>query len=992
MGAVTAPAEASDLLISTFYESRPFEGLDVELDGRLIGQTRGNGEAKSPLQQGEHVFRIRKGDAVLAERKFSVKPDESAEAVVTFTSFDQAPEISLEIYGVDAVGLGTPGTVSAVVRDPQGAPLPGAVLRLEPSGLQAISDEAGSVSLQAPRGLYTLKVEHQNYAPAQISDFRIVANVGVVANVSLQPKSVEAAGGKTDGIEEIVVLGSFKPRTSSIAIEKSSMAITDAVSIEDLLRSGDSDVSVALKRIVGVSVSGDRYAVVRGLDGRYIASTLNGTLMPSTDPFRRDVQLDLFPSGMLGGIEIQKSFAADLPGDTTGGVIKMKTRDLPTEAVNQISVSASYLTGVTGKDIFSYAGGQTDWLGIDDGTRALPGALDAATNGGLDFSICQVSGQQGCVSQARAAALAARLPNIYNPQSKGALPAFDISYALGDTRAIELGTVGAYGSVAYGSSTQSRQNAFIDDLFQKSRYTLDQINTDLNAYLVAGLKADAGWEFLSKTIILRKTEDTTTINEGLDVAEGLDFSRVILEWVERQLLAQQFEGKLKLFGDHELSAHLGVSQSSRQSPDRRSYKYLGDFLALSTVERSYSDLSENGLDASLDYKIPYLFSDEVYGDLKAGFLGSARRRDLELVRIGFRQGSNPVALNDDPESLLTAENFAQDAFRLEARSADTDTYKADQDAVAAYLATETHLGERYSLAAGVRYDSYKINLDFPNSPFIAPVELKSNKLLPAVSAIFRPVPDVQLRAAYSATVSRPNITELAPSRFYDENDFEYIGCPRCTASTIDNFDIRAEYYLDDKNSVSAALFYKDIKDPLEVSVADASGSSTNSLTFRNNEGAKLYGLELDSNVSISRWDNYGLSGGANVSLIRSEIELNDVGRRLEVDPKRDLQGQSPMLANAQLSLEHFPSSQQLTVLANYFDDRIDRIARNQPSILESGRISLNLNYEKRLQDRSKVRLGLKNLLDAKTQYTQGGKVIESYRRGVEFSMGYSYNF
>src|SRR5690606_9928416 len=98
----------------------------------------------------------------------------------------------------------------------------------------------------------------------------------------------------------------------------------------------------ALKRVAGVDVNDGKYAVVRGLDGRYISSTLNGDLMPTTDPLRRDVQLDLFPANILGSIQIQKSYTADMPGDTTGGSIGMATRNAPDERVHQISLAAGY--------------------------------------------------------------------------------------------------------------------------------------------------------------------------------------------------------------------------------------------------------------------------------------------------------------------------------------------------------------------------------------------------------------------------------------------------------------------------------------------------------------------------------------------------------------------------------------------------------------------------------------------------------------------------
>jgi hypothetical protein len=70
-------------------------------------------------------------------------------------------------------------------------------------------------------------------------------------------------------------------------------------------------------------------------------------LMPSTDPMKRDVPLDLFPASVLGGISIQKSFTPDLPGDTTGGVIMMTTKDLPDGPTQKISATLGMNTRTT---------------------------------------------------------------------------------------------------------------------------------------------------------------------------------------------------------------------------------------------------------------------------------------------------------------------------------------------------------------------------------------------------------------------------------------------------------------------------------------------------------------------------------------------------------------------------------------------------------------------------------------------------------------------
>lgn len=988
-------AWSAELYLNTFLGPNPLKDIEVELDGKTVGSTDERGAVSAELDGGPHLVRVLEQGAVLAEYRLELAPGESADLSITFTNFEQPPEITVAKYDASQTVGGAPGVVEGIVTDADGAPIAGATVRLDPVGVEAATDENGAFRVEAPRGLYVLGVRHPGYEAVRQENFRVVANIGVAANVTLSSAASMTETGAGDGsaIEEIIVVGSYKRAAKPVDVERFSVAVTDAISVEELLRAGDSDVGASLKRIVGVAVTGGRYAVVRGLDGRYIASTLNGNLLPSTDPFRRDVQLDLFPSEILGGIEIQKSFTADVPGDTTGGIIKIATKDMPSEYVNSLSFSLGYTTGVTGEDLATYEGSDSDVYGYDDGLRALPGAVNAATNGGLDFSICQTDTQTDCVSQAEAARLASLLPNIYNPKTQTAGPNYRLSYVLGNVFERDSGLIGLYGTASYDRSAQSRQDAFIDDVDTRSDYVRDAFNTALSAYFVAGFESNGGWTASSKTLLLRDSEDTTESEAGTNKREDTTFRRVLLEWEERQLWAQQFQGSVPLFETHHLDWRAGVSQTTRYSPDRRTYFYQGGLLVVPSVERSYSDLTENGIDFGLDYALPLVFSEAINTNFKFGALYNNRERDNELVRLGFLlKDANAVNLGDDIETLLTPENFASDAFRLRATSTDTDSYSATQESIAGYLSTETNLGEAWTLIAGLREDDFTQDLNFPNSG-AAPVTLESNKRLPSVSTIYRLGDDWQFRLGYSKTISRPNITELAPSRFYDENGREYVGCSTCTPSDIDNYDFRTEYYFNRTDSASLALFWKEIGDPLERSVADGSGSATNALTFRNNLSATVSGVEMDASKSFLFGEAHSLSVSGNLAFIDSEITLDDVGQRLELEDSRALQGQSPFLANLQFGYDHFATSQKVTMVVNYFEDRIDIVARKpNPVIYEAARATVNLTYEKELANRSKLSLKIKNLLDEKTQYLQDGKVIESYRKGLEARLGYAYPF
>ncbi len=986
-------AWSAELYLNTFLGTNPLKDLEVELDGRSIGRTDAQGAVVGQLEKGAHTLRIieKEKKVTLTEYQFELAEGESADLSLTFTDFEKPPAASIDKYDPGQQGQGAPGVLQGYVLDGDNAPIAGATLRLQPSDITGTTDSNGSFQIEVPRGRYDLAVEKQGYDTARSSGLRIVSGVGLSANITLMAAQAVAADASTAGVEEIVVVGSYKASAKPIDIKRNSVAVTDAISVEELLKAGDSDVAASLKRVVGVSIQGGRFAVVRGLAGRYISTTLNDDLLSSTDPYRRDVELDLFPADILAGIEIQKSFTADMPGDTTGGIIKIGTKGLPDEYINTLSANVGGSTGTTGEKMVSYSGGDRDWFGYDDGTRKLPGSVRAGTNNGLRSNL----------SVAESAALAAQLSNNYNPYLREAAPDFGLTYALGNSFDRSIGRIGAYGTLAYDRSVESRQDAIRHTIIDPvaTEYDRDIFRTAVDGYFVAGIEANAGWKAYSKTTVLRESEDTTAVEAGSDLDDDLAISNALLEFRERQFIGQQFQGSIPLFHDQTVSLRAGLSRTSSEMPDRRSYSYIGNNFVASSFERLYSDLNEDGRDLGLDYLIPLQLTDSVKTTIKFGGLYNDRDRENELIRLGVRYRGGPT--NDDPEALLTPENFTNGSFLLVGNSTTTDSYEADQRSTAGYLTTQTDFGPEFTLVAGVRQDNFKTKLRFPNANDTPETSLTSNELLPSVSGIYRYGDDWQFRAGYARTVSRPSITELAPSIFFDDRGRQFVGCTvqtvsglvSCKPSDIDNYDVRVEYYINRQDSISLALFHKEIDDPLERGYVRGSGSATNAFTFRNSESATVSGIELDGQLSWLFGTDHNLTTGANISYIESEIKLDSEGAQLEGRSTRDLQGQSPVLFNGRVGYEHFPTQQSVTMTVNYFDDRIDVAGRTPVGpIYEMGRVILNLTYEKEFANRSKIGVKLRNLLNDDIRFEQNGQTIERWKIGVNGEVSYTYKF
>ncbi len=1000
----SAVVHTADVYVHVFFQETAVQRVEITLDEEYVGETDKRGSYEFYVGDGDHTLGLSHNGILIREIEFSADDGDEIEIKVSFDRNSGNTDVDVQSFPRGAKSNAT-GFLTGIVRSSDGDVLQGAVLNVPGADLSTVSDAQGAYVLELRRGAYRIEVTHPDYQPSELQSMRVFAGIGVQAMITLYRDELGISRpdiGLPD-LEEVVILGTFNPNQSAVDLERFATTVTDALDITQLERFGDSDVAAALGRIVGVSVADDKYANVRGLDGRYISSSLNGLLMPSTDPLRRDVQLDLFPSNILGGIEIQKTYTADQLGSTTGGSVKMTTRGLPDERVFKLSASSSYRQNVTGDRVASYRSSRTDGLGFDSDLRALSQDVLTATNGGRDLTICDPELDPRCTSPIQAAALALTFEDDYNVSRKRANPDVSASVSYGDRIELESMDFAYYAAASYSHSTGDRGIAVLDDpLDEVGTYVRAKENTGVNAYLVTGFEFREADEILSKTMLLRNTDDVTRQDDVIDL-EDVAIQSVILEFVERQFFSQQLSGKhdIVLLDDvSKLEWRLGYSQSRRDEPDRRQYQYRSSTFSPSGLERRWSELEEESIDIGFDYRLPLTVSEQVSLDLKLGGLWSERTRDVSLYRFGVRPGSTNSAIDtgidQNLEDVLSYVNFVRDRWRLNTLTTDTDSYTSDEELQALYVAGTFELGSQWTLDAGIRWEDFSQELRYPNEP-VSSNSLQSDELLPALNATFRINDRWQLRAGFSQTVSYPGLIERAQSLVFDPaTDDPIFGNPELRVSNIDNFDLRGEYYFSDEESISLAVFFKDISDPVERQVPDASGSAAAGITFRNAQKAELLGVEIDAYKNVLDMESSLLFVAGNLSWIDSKVSLDDDSLRLEgaAAQGRELQGQSPWLANLQVGYDHFETAQKVTLLVNYFDDRIFRIARgaNRQPEIEKGRVLVDFSYEKLIGESLSIRAQVKNLFNEKVEFEQNNRIIESYDEGTSLSLKIEYEF
>ena len=223
------------------------------------------------------------------------------------------------------------GFISGQIVDKEsGQPIPGVAILLEGTDIGTITDDEGRYTLgPAAAGQYTINFVKSGYIPANVADFAVAAGEVSVFPFALPPRPVEMSDEEYVLTDFSVTAEEANQMMVQLELRMDSDKMLNLFSAEDFSKFASSDVADALKRVAGVNIVEGQFAVIRGLEDRYSSTTYNGAPVPSPDPDSQSVQLDLFPSDVVTNLEIAKTFAGDLPSNSSGGNINIVTHDYP---------------------------------------------------------------------------------------------------------------------------------------------------------------------------------------------------------------------------------------------------------------------------------------------------------------------------------------------------------------------------------------------------------------------------------------------------------------------------------------------------------------------------------------------------------------------------------------------------------------------------------------------------------------------------------------
>ena len=1045
---VIVSAQAADeLLVYAFANGEPAVGAEVLIGDQSVGTTTSDGSLLADLGgSGARVLSIQSESGSVTGR-FSAAAGQLVDVVANLDDGDVFIDVYSQTESVAERKVAATGVVVISVEQ-GGRPAADESVFVSGSGLSVRTDGKGIAEVSLPRGRYRTQVAEQ------VVNLRVVGGLtrSVAVEINEQGERIEVV---SPDIEEVFVVASFDPAGLEVS-ERDAANITDTIGVELLTRFADSDVAASVVRVPGISVQDDKYVFIRGLGGRYVSSTLNNATMPSTNPSKRTVPLDLFPSNFVSQLDIKKTFLPYMPGESTGGNLVINTKTFPDDRVLGLSLQGGYTTDLTGDTVFvDPMDGDFDAIGWDDGTRNEDPALSVIS----DFlssgtAIDSQTGESFALDDYTAGELrrvgAILIKDGFDPDFESATPDAKVGATYGDLFLLDNSELGVYAAVNYSNKWSKREDGErytyesqgeIADNFLYRQYT--------NTIEASGLLS-VGWNvgdstFEWNTVASRVTESQLERSIGQEGDEFQALMRQTIQWEERQYLSTQVLGShfLDDVGSLFLEWQATVSQADRYAPDRREYDFTatqsatdpaglkaafdfqkandqqsslfrGFILEPGTIIRRYDELVDDNFDVSADLTWDVYDAGASFGQLKAGFQLIYRERDSDSATYGF----NVNQIRDDllrTENLLVSDvvytcdggnnrpgcqpggeggisSSPNTGLVFVDKTLASDSYDAELEYNSAYLMYDHTFDSVWQVILGGRYETYEQTTNtfsLQGAQGAVQSVIDEDSFLPSLGVNWFISEEHQLRFAVSQTVARPDFKEAANATFYDnEFNFRVRGNPFLEISDIINADLRWEWYLSEVDSLSVALFYKDMDKPIERVVQAASGTAGNSRTFQNSDSAELYGIELDGRFEFALGDGYDqtLFLSFNAAFIESEVTAKN-------QDDRALQGQPEYTANLIFGYDNIGAGHQLTVLLNQNGQAIADVGvSGQPDVFLEPRLDLNVVYRYEFSDSLTIRAKLENLLDDEVEYSQGGQVFQIYNRGPTIQVGLDWQF
>jgi TonB-dependent receptor len=863
-------------------------------------------------------------------------------------------------FGV--IMFGQSGTVRGTVIDNiTGEPMLGVTVIIKGTTIGTITDLDGQYSIDCDAGTIALQFSYISYQTITLEGIEVKEKeVKVVENIKMMEDAIEAG-------EVVVTAEAIKSNEAGIITMKlKSAGMIDGISSDKIRQTGDANVAEATKRVTGVSVEGGKYVYVRGLGDRYSKTMLNGVDIPGLDPDRNSLQMDIFPTNLISNIVISKNFTAELPADFTGGLLNIETKDFPEEKIINLSFSTAYNPQMHfNKNYLTYAGGKTDFLGFDDGTRALPAGADKP----------QVPSPGGYSTQ-QIRDFNAKFNPTLGAVNQLSLLDLNAGFSIGNQIALKKNGEATDNKLGYIFSLSYKSDYKYYDDVQYGEY---QREPDVNAYQMvystkqSGQLAErsfllggiAGLAYKTRTSKVKLTllhlqngesrvgRFVIDNNSSTAGQSGYGAKSDNLEYNQRSLSNILLSGTHNIVGKGwEIDWRTSGTYSTSKDPDIRKTAFSGyDFTENDSTfrfasgeagypSRIWRSLSELNATAKIDISKKIKINAR---DLKIKFGTSYtyKTRDYQILTYELRFGQTQYWNSSDANQVYGPRNFYlsdTNSFYIVSGNnfPNPNEYNSNVQNLGAYFSGEYSFWNRLKVIAGLRTEYFVQrhtgrDIDFaqgkPNgNNLVNEKVLETINFFPTVNLVYNVTPKMNIRTAYARTIARPSFKELSYAQILDpitnrtfngslfsfKNDSNQITWSGNLVETnIDNVDLRWEWFFQNNQLISLSGFFKNFTNPIEL-VRIPSQQTGSDFQPRNVGNGMVLGLEIELRKDFSFISEVlkDLSFNTNITLVKSMIRMTDVefNSRKSYEKEgqnitniRDMAGQSPFVINAGIS-------------------------------------------------------------------------------------------
>jgi outer membrane receptor protein involved in Fe transport len=830
-------------------------------------------------------------------------------------------------------------------------------------GTASIND--GSYILTLTPGTYTIVYSYTGYATKPISEIEIKAGETTYLDIILRPKIKNE--------NEVVVLAprSAKRETAAAVYNKQKLsgAASDGIGAESIAKTPDPNAAAILKRVTGVNVVDNRFVVVRGMGAQYNQTMLNGVAMTSTETNQNAFSFDLIPAAVIDNIVVNKTATPDMPGNFAGGIVQVNTKDFPAKTFFSVGIQAGFSDQTYGNDFYSDKIARSEWLGFKGKGRDLPNGFPQT---GDKVGIANLNAQERI-------RVLKTLPNNLVPINQGP-SGLNESMQLSYGKTIKFSNnsqIGIIAAITQRKSELIEKEIILRDPVEasfspagKPQFNQYSVNSRYRFSSELSGVLNLAYNFGNNKITLKNIFSNVFKNNfikrdslfistlALNTDNPLDSYSYVSE--ERRLINSILSGEHRTGKNNEtrLDWNVNVTANNTTAPDTRNfvlisqqknaYTTYGQGIRVVDALRFQSRFWTNTKDVITGgaFNLSSVF--ELMGQkqiVKGGLLFQNRKRQSNATILPYKAVVAPTTLDSilDPEKYGTGDDAIDIA--LFPNFTEAGLYNASTALQASYASMENKLGKKTRVIWGVRIENYQQSVNLfrpvfydnflqPDYQFTNLASRSSIDILPSVNIVYSPHVSTNLRLAYSNTVIRPDLKDLAPFTRMDFQTFQLsTGNARLKSTSVSNYDLKLEWFPSSGEIISVGAFYKKLVDPIEYGQTNQDNLDIGVVAL-NSGNATIRGLEAEIRKKIdfiksAPWlQNITLFG--NGTLVKSLVKESAVDNFfLDFVPEHRLTGQSDYTVNMGISIAAFKNTFEVTLSYNKSGDYITQLGSSE---------------------------------------------------------------